>query len=212
MKKLLFSIMIFSIFTSCDKGDKDEEICPDEDKYYIKFQLKAPDGNTYKINIPQENPGTVNRHGLNDKDYVSTGFELRASFESPSEKDISQILSFYLSFTVPEEEFYNDSEVYKFKNPSSYKSYIPLNNLFQEGSYYFSSFFHEDLFCSAQVDETFRNDFTITKIEHYIDDNHADAMNVEGRFTTKYNLICKEGDVLLENGGFRVKILIEEIP
>lgn len=214
MKMLLISAMILSALISCDKKEEDIDIDPDVAKYSIKFQLKDSEGNTKKINLTQENPRTISGNGIKDSDNVSTGFGLSGSFVSPSEKQLTQQLFFYLAIEIPEAEFNFDSGRYEFKNPSNFENYISSRNLFEDGTQSISTYFHEDVktFCSAQLDSTFDNTFYITKTSHYVDNNGNDAMDIEGMFTTRYNSVCNNGDVELEDGTFRIKLLIDEIP
>ncbi len=133
---------------------------------------------------------------------------------SPLKKEVAQQLSFYLSVEIPREEFKVNSEIYKFKNPSNFESYIPSGNLFEDESLSVTTYFHEDTmtFCSALLDTTFNNSFKITKASYHIDNNGKEAIDVEGMFATRYNPICNNGNIALEDGTFRVKLLLSEIP
>lgn len=206
--------MVLTTLLSCKKTEIDPDVNPGEGPYFIKFNLKEPDGKAREIYIPKESLQSLSGNGVKDSEFVAVGFGFSGAFISPADKEITQDLSFYISFSIPETEFYHKSGSYEFKEPKNLKNYIPLGNLFHEGPHSISTFFHEDImtFCSAPIDASHSNIFRITKMEYCIDTNGVDALDIEGRFTTKYNLVCNDGDVLIGNGSFRVKLLIDEIP
>lgn len=208
MKKLFILVLIMSALISCRKNEEDIAL------YHVKFQLKKADSNTNEVHFIQENPQKIRGNGIKNSDSVAVGFSITESFPSPSNKEVTQQFTFHLSMRIPGEEFTTDSGVYKFKNASSFENYIPSGNLFENRTLLISTFFHEDMltFCSAQLDQNFNNNFEITRTSYYTDDNGNDAMDIEGVFSIRYNSICSNGDIKLEGGSFRVKLLIDEIP
>lgn len=205
MKKLFILVLILSALISCRKNEENIAL------YHVKFQLKKADGTTNEVHFVQEAPQRINGGGIKNSDSVAVEFSIAESFSSPSNKEVTQQFTFHLSMRIPGEEFTTDSGVYKFKNASSFENYIPSGNLFENRTLLISTFFHEDMmtFCSAQLDQNFNNNFEITRTSYYIDDNGNDAMDIEGVFSIRYNSICSNGDTKLEDGNFRIKLLID---
>ena len=165
MKKVFFSAIIVFLFIACRANEEDINI------YFIEFQLSESDGNTNKIYIIQESPQTLTGNGIKNSDSVAVGFGILESFVSPNNKDVTQLFGFRLSMLIAEEELNTNSGTYKFKNSSSFVNHIPLGNLFEEKNIDVNTTFNEDsqTFCSALLDTTFDNNFTIAKTRFYVD-------------------------------------------